>query len=143
MEKAMGVVVSENNGTANVKIDRKGMCGDNCASCKSICGIKDTVVLARNNKGAKVGDKVSVSIPTTKGMLAMLITYGVPLLYSLFIAILMAVFLTEKLGALLLLSGIAAWFVVLWILEKKGIFFANFKTEITEILNKKEDTNEG
>ena len=61
---------------------------------------------------------------------------------ALIITVLMAVCMTEKVGAIALISGIILWFLALWILEKKGIFFTAFKTEITEILNKEEDTNE-
>ena len=142
MEQAIGVVLELIKGMAKIKIDRKGMCGDNCASCKSMCGMHDTVIVADNAKNASVGDRVSVSIPTKKGLQAMLIAYGIPLLYLLTITVLMAVFIPEKLGASLLLSGIILWFIILCVLEKKGLFFRKFKAEITEILNKEEDTNE-
>ena len=142
MEQAIGIVTEANGTFAKVKIDRKGMCGDACATCKSVCGMHDTVIQAKNTKNADKGDRVTVAIPTRKGMLAMVITYGVPLIYALVITICMAFFLSEQMGAILLLLGIAAWFLTLWLLEKKGIFFTAFKTEIIEIINKKEDTNE-
>lgn len=142
MEQASGIVLEINSKTARIKIDRKGMCGDNCATCKSICSMHNTIIQAKNDKNAEKGDFVRVSIPTKKGIAAMLITYGVPLLYTLIITVLMAVFVPESIGAALLLSGILLWFIILRILEKRGLFSADFKAEITEILNKKEDTNE-
>jgi len=142
MEQAIGIVTEVSDGMAKVKIDRKGMCGDSCATCKSICSMHETVLQARNTANAKVNDKVCVTIPTRKGISAMIITYGVPLLYALIITVLMAVGMAEKTGAIALISGIILWFLALWVLEKKGIFFTAFKTEITEILNKEEDTNE-
>ena len=50
MEQAIGVVLELIKGMAKIKIDRKGMCGDNCASCKSMCGMHDTVIVADNAK---------------------------------------------------------------------------------------------
>lgn len=135
MEKAIGIVTYTKDNFAMVKIDRKGMCGDNCATCKSICSLHDTVVRAVNTKNAKAGQKVSVEISTEKGFLAMIIAYGIPLLYSLIITVLMALFLPEKVGASVLLAGVVLWFLALWFLEKKGLFIRSFKTEITEILD--------
>ena len=135
MEKAIGTVLEINGDMAKVKIDRKSMCGDNCASCGNICGVKDTILSVSNSICAKQNDKVLVSIPTTKGIVAMLITYGVPLMYALFLMIVMAAGVAESLGAILLISGTVLWFLTLWILEKKGIFFTMFKAEIIEILS--------
>lgn len=135
MEQAIGIVTYAKDNFAKVKIDRKGMCGDNCASCKSICGLHDTVIRAINTANASVGQRVAVKIPTSKGILALIITYGIPLLYSLIITLLMALFLPEKTGAFVLLAGIILWFLVLWLLEKKGLFLKSFKAEITEILD--------
>ncbi|MBQ7039435.1 MAG: SoxR reducing system RseC family protein, partial [Clostridia bacterium] len=108
MEQAIGIVTEINGSMAKVKIDRKGMCGDSCATCKSICSMHDTVLQARNTANAQKGDLVTVQIPTRKGLLAMIITYGVPLLYAVIITVLMAVFIPEKAGAILLIAGIAA-----------------------------------
>lgn len=135
MEKAIGIVTYTKNNMAMVKIDRKSMCGDNCGSCKSMCGLHDTIVRAVNTANAKAGQKVSVKVPTSNGIMALVITYGVPLLYSVIITLLMALFLPEKTGAFVLLAGIVLWFLVLWLFEKKGLFAKNFKTEITEILD--------
>lgn len=134
MEKAFGIVLEQKNpNVAKVQIDRKSMCGDNCASCGGLCGKRETVVLAENKLGAKEGDRVIVQIPTKKGFLAMLLTYGVPLLYAILLVGCMGTFLSEKLGAPLLLGGVVLWFGILWLLEKKGIFFTMFKTEIIQI----------
>ena len=135
MEQVIGTVLEINGDMAKVKIDRKSMCGDNCAGCGKICGVKDTILSVSNSICAKQNDKVLVSIPTTKGIVAMLITYGVPLMYALFLMIAMAAGVAESLGAILLISGTVLWFLTLWILEKKGIFFTMFKAEIIEILS--------
>lgn len=136
MEQAIGKVTKISGKKAKVMLDRKTMCGESCASCGNLCGITNTEITARNGIGASLGDIVTVEIPTRKGILAMLITYGVPLLYTIIITVLMALFLEEKAGAILLLLGVISWFVVLWLLEKRGIFFSAFKTDIIKINTK-------
>lgn len=67
----------------------------------------------------------------------MLVTYGVPLLFSMIVVALMGILLPEQAGAGLLLGGVVLWFFILWLLEKKGVFVTMFKTEIIEIQEKK------
>ncbi len=143
MEQASGVVIEQVNANiAKVKIDRKTMCGENCAACGQICGSRATVVLAENKINAKQGDPVIVQIPTSKGFQAMLFTYGIPILYTFLLVACMGTFLSETLGAIFLLSGIVLWFFLLWILEKKGVFFAMFKTQIIRIQEHNDEKTE-
>lgn len=138
MEKTSGTVTElKGKNVAKVKIKRKQMCGENCASCGHICGGTETVILAENKVGAAVGDEVTVQIPEKKGFLAMLVTYGVPLLFCMIVVALMGILLPEQAGAGLLLGGVVLWFFILWLLEKKGVFVTMFKTEIIEIREKK------
>ena len=141
MEQVIGKVLNtKKNGYAEVKLDRKSMCGESCASCGGLCGLHDSVIRAKNTVNAKPNDMVEVSVPTAKGMGALGIAYGIPLLYMLVIAVLMAVCLPEKIGAIVLIAGVVLWFVILHFLEKKGAFGKHFEAEITKITEDKNET---
>lgn len=139
MEQAIGTVVSIDKTYAKIKLDRKSMCGDNCASCGGMCGIRNTIIRAKNTVNALVGDTVLVQIPTNKGILAMFLTYGIPLIYMVVMAVFMAIFLTERQGIILIALGLCAWALILYISEKKGKFLSSFNTEIINII--KENKN--
>lgn len=134
MEQAIGKVISLNKSFASVKLDRKSMCGESCASCGGMCGINNTIIRALNPVGAKEGDTVTVQIPTGKGISAMFLTYGIPLIYMIAVAFLMAVFLTEKQGIFLIAAGLCLWALVLFLFEKNGKLKASFNTEIISII---------
>lgn len=141
MEQVIGKVIGfKENGTAYVKLDRKSMCGESCASCGGLCGLHDSVIQAKNIKNARLNDWVEVQIPTLKGIHAMLIAYGVPLLYMLVIAALMAVCIPEKIGASILIGGVVLWFFALFLLERKGIFSKRFEACITKVTEAKNET---
>ncbi|MBQ2966672.1 MAG: SoxR reducing system RseC family protein [Clostridia bacterium] len=141
MEQVIGKITDvKENGYAEVKLDRKSMCGESCAACGGLCGLHDSIIRAKNIVHAKKGDPVTVGIPTLKGISAMLIAYGIPLLYMLLIAGLMAVCIPEKIGATVLIAGVAVWFLLLHILEKKGIFSKQFEACVVSIEEDKRET---
>ncbi|MBR3943409.1 MAG: SoxR reducing system RseC family protein [Clostridia bacterium] len=141
MEQVIGKVLRiKKNNYAEVKLDRKSMCGESCAACGGLCGLHDSVICAKNTLKAKENDWVEVSVPTAKGIGAMCIAYGVPLLYMLVVAVLMAIFIPEKIGAIILICGVAFWFVLLHFLEKKGAFGKRFEAKITKITEDKNET---
>lgn len=139
MEQAIGTVVATDKSYAKIKLDRKSMCGENCASCGGMCGVQNTVIRAKNTVNASVGDIVLVEVPTSKGLLALFLTYGIPLIYMVAIAVFMAIFLTEKQGIILIALGLLVWALILYISEKKGRFLSSFNTEIISII--KENKN--
>ena len=141
MEQVIGKVIRvKKGGYAEVKLDRKSMCGESCAACGGLCGLHDSVIRAKNTLNAKENDWVEVSVPTAKGMGALCIAYGVPLLYMIIIAVLMAMFIPEKIGAILLIAGVVFWFVSLHFLEKKGAFGKRFEATVTKIMEDKNET---
>lgn len=141
MEQVIGKVIRvKKDGYAEVKLDRKSMCGESCAACGGLCGLHDSVIRAKNTPKAKENDWVEVSVPTAKGMGALGIAYGVPLLYMIAIAVLMAVCIPEKIGAVLLIAGVIVWFVLLHFLEKKGAFGKQFEATVTKIMEDKNET---
>ena len=69
MEQVIGKVIRvKKGGYAEVKLDRKSMCGESCAACGGLCGLHDSVIRAKNTLNAKENDWVEVSVPTAKGL---------------------------------------------------------------------------
>lgn len=74
-----GIVTATEDGIATVLIKRKSACGDNCATCKATCSAGERSVAAKNDLGAKIGDRVSVEMDTGKILKTAFLVYILPL----------------------------------------------------------------
>lgn len=75
----IGIVKSIDNNIATVKVIRKSMCGDNCASCKGACKEPTIEIKADAYEGIQVGDQVDVMSSSDELLKYSIILYGVPL----------------------------------------------------------------
>lgn len=74
-----GIVEKTDGKVAVVRISRQSACGENCASCKGGCTPTEQVVEAKNVPDAKVGDKVSLYMPSKTVLGAAAMVYVIPL----------------------------------------------------------------
>ena len=122
MEQAFGRIESIKGDIAVVLIQRGRMCGENCSSC-GMCGGAKTKITAKNTIGANVGDSVVLSVPTSKGLKATLLVYGVPVCILILSAILFQnVGFSESISVLFGFLLMVVWFLAVFFLEKTGKF---------------------
>lgn len=77
--KQIGKVESAKNDEAVVIINRSGMCGENCASCRASCTPTKHRVRAKNPVGAKPGNTVMVEMSDGKVLAGAALLYLFPL----------------------------------------------------------------
>lgn len=78
--REIGSVESVENGIAKVRIVRKSACGENCANCKGGCTPTEQIISAKNEAGAKKGDRVAIQMQTSYVLLAAFLVYILPLI---------------------------------------------------------------
>lgn len=79
-EEGLVVEVRPGEKTARVKIERRAMC-ESCGKCGLMSrGMTDIVVNARNDAGAKVGERVLVELPARDVIMSAFIVYMIPLM---------------------------------------------------------------
>lgn len=66
-----------------VAIIRESACGENCANCKGGCTPGETVIIAENELGAEIGDRVILEIQDKNAITAAFIAYIIPLVVLL------------------------------------------------------------
>ena len=71
------------NYMAEVVVTRSTACGNNCGSCESCIFQSELKTLAKNNIGAKPGQKVVIASSSKKIFSAALLVYIMPLLFFL------------------------------------------------------------
>ena len=71
------------NSMAEVVVTRSTACGNNCGSCESCIFQSELKTLAKNNIGAKPGQKVVIASSSKKIFSAALLVYIMPLLFFL------------------------------------------------------------
>lgn len=126
-------IVKKEGIPCEVAVIRHQACGENCASCGG-CRLSETVILAENTVGARVGDKVIVEIPDKTALSAAWLVYLLPIVVM--IICLLAGY-TFKIGegsmAILALAVLAVSFFAVQLYTNRHS--NRFKVKITEILN--------
>lgn len=144
MVEEEGIIVDVIDGKAVVKTQRSGMCSE-CSAVKSchMEGEKDMMVEARNPVGAKIGQRVKISLASRSIIYASIIIYLVPLIF-LFMGALagrwIALYLNysareEFFEVTIGTMSLVASFLILKVYNKKIEESSNFRPTITEILD--------
>lgn len=76
----LGMVAYVEGSFAFVNFQRKGACGDNCASCGGSCEKGKHLVRVFNNLNAQKGDLVQLNLDTADFLKMSLLLYVVPLI---------------------------------------------------------------
>ena len=71
------------NSMAEVVVTRSTACGSNCGSCESCIFQSELKTIARNNIGARPGQKVVISSSSKKVFSAAILVYFMPLAFFL------------------------------------------------------------
>ena len=113
-----GIVEECKNGFVKVKIVRGSACGDNCASC-NLCPGRETVIEAKNECGANIGDNVILDMEGGRVINAAFLVYIVPVI-SLILGTLLGTKLSgsENIGILCGFSLLALSFLIIHFLDK-------------------------
>lgn len=135
-----GIVISTNGNKARVLINRHAACGD-CGACH-IGKEKMTMETVADNKiDAKEGEDVLVHMETINVLKATGIAYGFPFLLFV-IGLLLGWFLApifnldQVITSFFMGIGLTIIsFLVIYFLEKRGIFNTKYKPIIIKILN--------
>ena len=137
--REIGTVASVFGRKAKVVIERSAMCGD-CGACqvgKDKLTMETTVL---NLAKARIGDRVEVEMAFKNVIAASIIAYGIPLLAFIIGAVLASQFTGEVENPILsFISGLTLMiitFIVIKILDKKGVFNYTYEPQITNVLTK-------
>ncbi len=90
--KQQGTVIELTRGFAKVQVARKALCGADCSTCQGSCESKDEMVLVMNELDAKVGDEVILETSSQNFFIALVLTYGIPLVAFLLVSSICATF---------------------------------------------------
>lgn len=130
--KETGTVQSVFDGFCNVVVTRKSACGDNCANCKGGCSLQNQICVAKNNIGAKPGDKVVVEISTEKVLKSAFMVYILPIL--VFFAIYYATAPYSNLAPVIAIFSMITVFILLFFHDKHHK--SDYVSTVCEILEK-------
>ena len=110
----IGTVKRLQGSRAEILVRRASACGENCASCKSVCTKTTISALAENPLGAAVGDVVKIETDTKRLILAALLLYIMPLFLAIVFAALAQSLFSSKTFAVVLATVVflAAFFVI-------------------------------
>ena len=114
-----GIVQESKNGFVKVKIVRGSACGDSCASC-NLCPGRETVIEAKNECGANIGDCVVLDMEGGKVINAAFLAYIVPVI-ALILGTLLGtgVSKSENIGILCGFILLAFSFLVIHVADKR------------------------
>ena len=117
-----GYVSKIHNGYTYVVTECESACGPNCAECSSHCKSNLRETLALNPVGAKVGDRVEMSVEDSKIVFLSFVVYMLPLII-LFVTWVLCDYLWRNtlvnLVAIIALLGVWVFFIRKF--NKKGI----------------------
>ncbi len=125
----VGRVTALEGSKAQVLIRRNAMCGE-CGACQIGKENMTMNATALNKAGARRGDQVLVEVPSITGINALLISYGIPLLFFL-CGIALGWLIAPKVG---IIFTVVTYFVI-YFLEKRDVFKAKFDPVIVEVLS--------
>lgn len=128
-----GIVKSVDGESCICAVKRKSACGENCATCKAVCGSREHNFTATNKVGAKKGDTVVIEMGTGKVLSAAFLVYILPLVSFLAgFAIFENMEKGEALSACIgILVGGTVWFLVSIYSRKRR---AELMPQVTEIV---------
>lgn len=129
-----GTVKSVKGSECEVAVKRKTACGENCASCSAACSEREQICLAKNEIGAKVGDKVFIEIETVAVLKSAFLVYILPLLvfftaYAVFESFLKS----EAVSAVTSILAAGTLYLCLWAYDKKRK--TDCKPRVVEIIS--------
>lgn len=141
--REVGIVKKEQGKRAQVSIQRHVACGD-CGACHVGRDKMTMEATALNEIGAKEGELVEVEMQFANVMKASMIAYGIPLMVFILGAVIGFYSINPRFGlgdnpipAFLTGLGLTALsYIVIRILEKRGVFVKGYEPRITAVLEK-------
>ena len=134
--KEFGIVTKLNNSNATVKVDKKDECSK-CGMCLFPKGASNIEFNAKNELGAKVGDKVEIEKENDAKLFGATLVFLVPLLLIVLSAFITYVFLKNEIWLLILsVIFIVLWYTILAVIDKKLKKLVKFSSVIVEIKEK-------
>lgn len=115
-----GIVEKADGKIAVVRISRKSACGENCASCKGGCMPTEQIIEAKNVSGAKVGDRVSLYMPSKTVLGAAVTVYIIPLALLIIAYVIASTYLSELVSIMISGAVMAVAYAVIAIICKKN-----------------------
>lgn len=141
MVNTTGVVIELENEKAYVHINRHTAC-ENCGACHFDEKTMNMKVTAINHVGAKVGDRVELSMENVNFFRASFFLYGIPLV-TLLVGVFLGIFIFQGMelkyyDIYAILMGMAFMAVSYFIIKRNADKFANntkYMSVITDVLH--------
>lgn len=131
-----GIVTQTNGNYATVKVDKRDECSK-CGMCLFPKGASNIEFNAKNDLGAKVGDKVEIEKENDAKLFGATLVFLVPLLLIVLSAFITYVFLKNEIWLLILsVIFIVLWYTILAVIDKKLKKLVKFSSVIVEIKEK-------
>ena len=125
-----GTVVKQNGKNATVRIEKKSACSGECSTC-GLCSNPVYDAVAKNEAGAKVGDRVKLYMPTGKVFATAFLVYMLPLLCVFAImGACWALKAPTPVTVILCITALVVWFALIRIYNKKS----NLESTIIDII---------
>lgn len=110
------------NGQTYVITECQSACGHDCSSCSSECKSNIRECLAANDVGAKVGDRVEMSVDDTKIVFLAFVVYMLPLIILFGVWTVSDCLWNDNLiNTLLVMAFLVLWLIFIVKYNKKGV----------------------
>ncbi len=129
----IGTVQRLQGSQAVILVRRTSACGENCASCKSVCTKTTISAMAENPLGANVGDVVKIETDTKRLIFAAVLLYFVPLLLAMVCAVAAQNFSASK--TVVTILAVAVFLAAFFVMQKQDKRLAPV-SYITKIIQK-------